>query len=76
MIKSLVFLGILTYALSSMNVISTILYGITVPAVLVAIVGYIVGTYLFYYGIFVKEEPSLKEKMKEEKPHKGEKSKI
>ena len=73
MIKSFVFFGILTYALSSMNVILTIFYGITAPAVLVAIIGYIVGTYLFYYGIFVKEEPSLKERMKEEKKSKVEK---
>ena len=73
MIKTLVFFGVLTYALSSMNVIFTIFYGITAAAVLVAIFGYIVGTYLFYYGIFVKEEPTLKERMKEEKKSKVEK---
>lgn len=43
-----------------------ILYGISAGPVLAAFFGYIVGTYLFYYGIFSEEEPSLKERMKEE----------
>ena len=66
MIKSIFFVGIVVLALASMNVAFIVLYGVSAGPILAVVVGYITGLYLLYYGIFVKEEPTLKERMKEE----------
>lgn len=75
-IKTSIFLGVLICALSSMNVILTMFHGITAGPVFAAIIGYPVGAYLFYYGIFAREEPTLKERIKEEQTHKEKTSEV
>jgi threonine/homoserine/homoserine lactone efflux protein len=65
MIRSGVILGIIVCALSSMNVVFMVLYGVETLAVAAAVIGYLAGVYLLYYGFFGKDEPSLKDRMKE-----------
>ncbi len=66
LIKVGIVTGIVVFALSSMNVAFMVLYGINTAAVLSAVFGYVVSIYLLYYGFFVKDEPSLKERMRQE----------